>query len=89
MNRAYEWKLRGVSGPGVCRFFLLLALLAMAFPPIALAQAPDLDRLDRFMARAQEDWPVPGFAVAIVKDGKTVLAKGYGVREVGGRRTGR
>jgi len=28
-------------------------------------------------------WKVPGLAVAIVKDGKVVLARGYGVRELG------
>jgi CubicO group peptidase (beta-lactamase class C family) len=49
--------------------------------PVALAQ--DLGRLDAFFAEAQEAWPVPGLAVAIVKDGETVLARGYGVRELG------
>jgi len=28
-------------------------------------------------------WAVPGLAVAVVKDGEVVFAKGYGVREVG------
>ena len=75
-----------VHGPrprGLRVFLALLLLLAWA-PAVALAQAPDLSRLDHFMARAQEEWPVPGFAVAIVKDGETVFAKGYGVRESDG-----
>ncbi len=29
------------------------------------------------------DWKVPGLAVAVVKDGKLVVARGYGVRELG------
>ena len=42
----------------------------------------DLAKLDAFIANAQEEWNVPGLAVAIVKDGKVVHAKGYGVREL-------
>ena len=44
------------------------------------AQPQDIDRL---AARVQETFAVPGMAVAIVKDGKVLFAKGYGVREVG------
>ena len=35
------------------------------------------------MARAQEEFNVPGIAVAIVKDGKVVTLKGFGVRRLG------
>ena len=38
---------------------------------------------DAYVQHVMEQWQVPGLAVAIVKDGKVVLAKGYGVREVG------
>lgn len=62
--------------------FLLACLLFLAVP--ALAQRPaDLSALDATFAQAIEDWGVPGMAVAIVKDGKVVLAKGYGVKELG------
>jgi CubicO group peptidase (beta-lactamase class C family) len=30
------------------------------------------------------DWQTPGLAIAVVKDGKIVFAKGYGVRRLGG-----
>ncbi len=43
----------------------------------------DLAALDREIANARENWSVPGMAVAIVKDGAVVLAKGYGQRELG------
>ncbi len=64
--------------------FPLLALLGALLPGPLPAQEVDLDRLDALVAGAGREWPVPGLAVAIVKDGRTVLAKGYGVRELGG-----
>jgi len=41
---------------------------------------PDFDAV---VARAMKAFEVPGMAVAVVKDGRVVLAKGYGVRELG------
>ena len=37
---------------------------------------------DEFVQSAMKSWGVPGLAIAIVKDGKVVLAKGYGLRNV-------
>ncbi len=53
----------------------LCALLAAA----GFAQ----DRIDRAVERARAEFDVPGIAVAVVKDGSVVLARGYGVRKVG------
>ena len=39
--------------------------------------------IDATVARAMKAFQVPGMAVGIVKDGKLVYAKGYGVRELG------
>lgn len=33
--------------------------------------------------KAQKTWEAPGLAVTVVKDGKVLMAKGYGVRELG------
>lgn len=41
------------------------------------------DSLDRYISAALKQWDLPGAAVGIVKDGKIVYAKGFGVREVG------
>ncbi len=41
------------------------------------------DSLDNYVNRGMKQWQIPGVSVAIVKDGKTVFIKGYGVREVG------
>ena len=70
--------------PGLA-FLQLAVLLSVALLPVASrAQTPEAARLDSFIAAVQKDWPVPGLAVVIVKDGETVLAKGYGVRELNG-----
>ena len=39
--------------------------------------------IDRLVQRTMAAYEVPGIAVGIVKDGKLVFAKGYGVRELG------
>jgi len=44
--------------------------------------APPTD-LDAYVERAMKTFEVPGLALAIVKDGQTVVAKGYGVRKLG------
>lgn len=41
-----------------------------------------LDSLDKYIQRGMEQWQVPGLAIAIVKDGKVIFRKGYGVREI-------
>jgi CubicO group peptidase (beta-lactamase class C family) len=46
------------------------------------AQA-DLKKLDAYYAKALKDWGVPGMSIAIVKDGKIIFSKGYGVKELG------
>jgi CubicO group peptidase (beta-lactamase class C family) len=41
------------------------------------------DYLDTVVEHARKEFNVPGIAVAIVKDGKPVVLKGYGVRRLG------
>jgi CubicO group peptidase (beta-lactamase class C family) len=57
--------------------FLLLFLSSMVYAQV------DIKALDQYIQQAQIDWNVPGLSVAVVKDGKVVLAKGYGVLEKG------
>lgn len=40
------------------------------------------DSLDTYVTREMQRWNIPGLAVAIVKDGKIVLTKGYGIRDM-------
>lgn len=40
------------------------------------------DSLDNYVNYAMKLWKIPGVAVVIVKDGKIVVAKGYGVKDM-------
>jgi CubicO group peptidase (beta-lactamase class C family) len=46
------------------------------------SSAPPTD-LDAYISASMNTFEVPGMAVAIVKDGKILVAKGYGVRQLG------
>ncbi|MFZ5972683.1 MAG: serine hydrolase [Bacteroidota bacterium] len=66
-----------------------LLVIGLAIPAFA-QKAPTEQQVKIFDAYAQQamkDWQVPGMAVAVVKDGKVLLAKGYGVRELGTNHT--
>jgi CubicO group peptidase (beta-lactamase class C family) len=58
-------------------------LLALSVAPCAFAQEAPLQGFDEYVNKALKDWEVPGVGVAIVKNDKVVLAKGYGVRKLG------
>ncbi len=70
----------------VRRRSLVVLLLLLAFVSTLFAQksadTPPAD-LDAYVARSMQSFEVPGMAVAIIKDGKVVLSKGYGVRKLG------
>jgi CubicO group peptidase (beta-lactamase class C family) len=64
----------------ICLHALCLALL-IAAPGLAQTGTPP--DLDAYVARALKEFEVPGLAIAIVKDGKVAIAKGYGIRRLG------
>ncbi|RJF90638.1 serine hydrolase [Sphingomonas cavernae] len=60
----------------------LILAFALASTPLAAAPPPNFDaRVEQVRTSAG----VPGMAIAIVEDGKTVLAKGYGEKKLGSR----
>ncbi len=68
------------------RFFRFsLLLVFVVFPVFVFAQdySEKLAEIDAYANKVRTDWNVPGFAIAIVKDDKVLLTKGYGVRELG------
>jgi CubicO group peptidase (beta-lactamase class C family) len=68
---------RSLRAPATC----VVALLMLATP--VATQGDALAGFDAYVAKAVQDWRTPGLAVAVVKDGRVVFSKGYGVREVG------
>ena len=64
------------------RFRVVLAILIFSAALLQAQSAPPPD-LDAYVANSMKTFDVPGMAVAIVKDGKVVVAKGYGVRKMG------
>ena len=64
----------------LCSFIVLVLVVCSS----AYAQTPPPSDLDSYVARVLKTFEVPGLSVAIVKDGKVLLAKGYGVRKLGG-----
>ena len=62
------------------RFRPELTLASLLLPTVLFAQAAEFDR---FATQAVKDWGAVGLAVTVVKDGKVVYAKGFGVRELG------
>ena len=61
----------------------LAAACLVTLPADAQKPAAPPPDFDAYVARVMKSFTVPGVAVAIVKDGKVVLAKGYGVRRLG------
>ncbi len=59
--------------------FFTIIFSTLAFPQAQNAPAD----LDAYVAQSMKTFDVPGMAVAIVKDSKIVVAKGYGVRKLG------
>lgn len=64
-------------------FYLFAICLILFARAQVLAQTETPSDLDAYVARALKEFEVPGLAIAIVKDGRIVLTKGYGVRELG------
>ena len=60
-------------------------IIAAVISTILSAQQPAFitDSLDIYANREMKAWDVPGMAVTIVKDGKIVVSKCYGVRKAG------
>jgi CubicO group peptidase (beta-lactamase class C family) len=61
---------------------LALALL-LVISCATMKPDSDAERIDRFVRHAMTKFPeVPSLGVAVVKDGKTLLTRGYGLRDV-------
>lgn len=70
----------------LARNLALAAVLALSAVSTVCAAQPGVPpNLDRYVARAMRAFGEPGLSLAIVENGKTVVAKGYGVRSIATR----
>lgn len=61
-----------------------LILTLFAFPASAKPAGGMSERdIDQLVERAMQTFTVPGVALGVIKDGKVIYAKGFGVREAG------
>jgi CubicO group peptidase (beta-lactamase class C family) len=58
------------------------AELARTSASASASVALGLGDFDAYVQRVMQDWRVPGAAIAIVQDGRVILSKGYGLRDV-------
>jgi len=65
------------------RICILFFAAVIAASPLHSQQPSFLSDLDRYVTQVMREFEVPGVSLAIVKDGKVVVAKGYGVRKLG------
>lgn len=61
------------------RALMVTCLLALDL----LAQQSAVEIFDKYAEAGRAAWNVPGISITVVRDGKVLLSKGYGVRELG------
>jgi CubicO group peptidase (beta-lactamase class C family) len=61
---------------------LITSLFFLAAIPAAAQPSFIKDSLDEYINRGMKDWQIPGLSIVIVKDGKIVFMKGYGVKDI-------
>lgn len=61
----------------------VLLFTCLAIGAFGSAQSLSPTEIDKYVARAMTAFNVPGFALAVIKDGKVAYAKGYGLRRLG------
>ena len=59
-----------------------IILICLLFTNLVCGQS-NVELFDKYVEAARQEWNVPGLSIVVVQDGKVVLSKGYGVRELG------
>jgi CubicO group peptidase (beta-lactamase class C family) len=59
-----------------------ISILVLAISS-AIGQPEPIHDIDAYVERVRATFKVPGISLAVVKDGRVVVAKGYGVRTIG------
>lgn len=74
-----EWRMPWLRQAAVA----MTASLLFAGTSIAAPEGDAFASLESYVEQARQDWQVPGVAVGVIREGKVVYAKGFGVREAG------
>jgi CubicO group peptidase (beta-lactamase class C family) len=61
---------------------LLLNLIILLLGAMSFGQS-SVEEFDKYAEAARKQWQVPGMSIVIVQNGKILLSKGYGARELG------
>ena len=81
-----RWAFNLTIGRALVVLFAFTSLAVAPSPLLAdeplVASKEPLAGFDSFVNQALPAWEVPGLAIAVVKNGKVVLAQGYGFRDV-------
>ena len=59
-----------------------MLVLTMISVGIVFGQSK-VEEFDKYVEAARKDWKVPGLSIVVVQDGKVLLSKGYGTKELG------
>ncbi|NND33771.1 MAG: serine hydrolase [Saprospiraceae bacterium] len=60
---------------------LYMLFLLLFHRSLAQEYQTEVEYLDRYIGEAMNQWEVPGLAVCIIKDGQSLLTRGYGLRK--------
>ncbi|MDD2281433.1 MAG: serine hydrolase, partial [Bacteroidales bacterium] len=56
-------------------------------PPAVAAPTNEqiIKEFESYVGKVQKEWMIPGMAVSVMKDGKLIFAKGFGVKDINGK----
>jgi len=58
-------------------------MLFVCISNISIAQPKFVtDSIDAYINREMQRWQIPGLAIAIIKDGKVIISRGYGIKDI-------
>lgn len=66
----------------IVRYVLITLFSFLTIYSWSQVESSQLEELDKYIESSRQQWQVPGMTVTIVKDGVTLLSKGYGVASV-------
>lgn len=62
-------------------FVGICTLLVIISSPL-LPQKNQIEKIDSFIVKSMDDWKMPGFAVAVVKNDSVIFLRGYGFKDL-------